>query len=136
MTSVQVQVYSRSWVQSNAMQSSRLIFLLCFQLHVDEARAHDHLANLGFRPAKEHIDRLLLELFTRVQNRLPNQRGETIPLPLAQTDLAYTVGFTGIHVNRTLRKQRIVWLRNQKLEVMDPVSFARAAGVIADVSSF
>ena len=132
ITPVEVQAYSRPLVDNHIVQNPRLAFLICRQACLDGARAHDHLVNLGLRPARERIAHLLLELFSRVQNRLPNQPGEVVPLPITQTDIAQAVGLTGVHVSRTLRilrEQRIIRLRSHTMEVLDPVAFLRAAGV-------
>src|SRR5207248_753797 len=79
----------------------RLAILLCRQITANEARAHDHLANIGLRDARHRIAHLLLELYARVRGRLPAERGETIQLPLSQGQIGQALGLTYVHVCRT-----------------------------------
>jgi CRP-like cAMP-binding protein len=113
----------------------RLAVLLCRQITSDEARAHDHLANLGLRGARERIARLLLEIYVRLRRRLPTEPGETIHLPLSQGHIGQALGLTYVHVSRTLqilREQKIVRFANQKLEIIDPQALMAAAGIDLD----
>src|SRR5262249_50093850 len=115
----------------------RLAVLLCRQITADEARAHDHLANLGLRGARERIAHLLLELYVRLHHRLPNQPSETLHLPLSQGHIGQALGLTYVHVSRTLqilREQKIVRFANQRLEIIDPPALIAAAGVERDLS--
>ena len=52
-----------------------LTVLLWRQVAAGEARAHDHLTNLGLRGARERIAHLLLELYMRLRRQLPTVRG-------------------------------------------------------------
>ena len=96
--------------------NSRLAVLLCRQIASDEARAHDHLANLGLRGARERIAHFLLEIYVRLQRHLPNKPGETLHLPLSQAHIGQALGLTYVHVSRTLhilREQKVVRFANQ-----------------------
>jgi CRP/FNR family transcriptional regulator len=113
----------------------RLAVLLCRQMIADEARAHDHLANLGLRGARERIAHLLLEIYVRLHHSLPNEPGETIQLPLSQGHIGQALGLTYVHVSRTLqilREQKIVRFANQRLEIIDPPALIAAAGLERD----
>jgi CRP-like cAMP-binding protein len=113
----------------------RLAVLLCRQITANEARAHDHLTNLGLRGARERIAHLLLEIYVRLRYRLPVEPGETIHLPLSQGHIGQALGLTYVHVCRTLhilREQKIVCLANHKLEIIDPSALMAAAGIEHD----
>jgi CRP/FNR family transcriptional regulator len=110
----------------------RLGVLLCRQSATNEARAHDHLTNLGLRDSRERIAHLLLELYVRLHQRLPNAPGEIIDLPLSQGHIGQALGLTYVHVCRKLqilREQKIVRLAHHKLEIIDPQSLIATAGV-------
>ena len=110
----------------------RLGVLLCRQSAANEARAHDHLTNLGLRDSRERIAHLLLELYVRLHERLPNVPGEIIDLPLSQGHIGQALGLTYVHVCRKLqilREQKIIRLAHHKLEIIDPRSLIATAGV-------
>jgi len=112
--------------------NSRLALLLCHQITANEARAHDHLTNIGLRSARERIVRLLLELYVRLYDRLPSTPGEVISLPLSQEQIGHALGLTYVHVCRmlrSLREQKIVRLANHRLEIIEPRALIIAAGV-------
>jgi CRP/FNR family transcriptional regulator, anaerobic regulatory protein len=114
----------------------RLALLLCRQIVADEARAHDHLANVGLRGARERIAHLLLEIYIRLRRSLPNEPGEVVDLPLSQGQIGQALGLTYVHVSRTLhilREQRIVGFANHKLEIIDPRALVAAAGIDFDL---
>ena len=114
----------------------RLAVLFCRQITANEARAHDHLTNLGLRGARERIAHLLLEIYVRLRRRLPVEPGETIHLPLSQGHIGQALGLTYVHVCRTLqilREQKIVRLANHRLEIIDPPALMAAAGIEHDV---
>jgi len=105
------------------------------QIASDEARAHDHLTNLGLRGARERIARLLLEIYVRIRRRLPAERGEIIELPVSQGHIGQALGLTYVHVCRTLqvlREQKIVCFANHRLEIIDPPALVAAAGIEVD----
>ena len=113
----------------------RLAVLLCRQITANEARAHDHLTNLGLRGARERIAHLLLEIYVRLRRRLPAEPGEIIQLPLSQGHIGQALGLTYVHVCRTLqilRDQKIVRFANHRLEIIDPSALIAAAGVEYD----
>jgi len=115
--------------------NSRLAVVLCRQIIADEARAHDHLTNLGLRSARERIAHLLLELYVRLYDRLPSTAGEVISLPLSQEQIGNALGLTFVHVSRMLRglrEERIVRLANHRLEIIGPRALIVAAGVCLD----
>jgi len=109
-----------------------LAALLCRQAAANEARAHDHLTNLGLRSSRERIAHLLLELYVRLHRRLPNLPGEIVDVPLSQGHIGQALGLTYVHVCRKLqilREQKIIRLANHKLEIIDPRSLIATAPI-------
>ncbi len=130
-----VYAFARRKLDDIIEANPRLAILLCRQVSANEARAHDHLANIGLRDAKQRIAHLLLELYVRVRGRLPVEPGETIKLPLSQGQVGQAIGLTYVHVCRTLqtlRQRGIVQFANQTLEIIDPPALMAAAGVEPD----
>ena len=129
---VRVYAFPQSKLDSHIESNPRLALLLCRQIMADEARAHDHLTNLGLRGARARIARFLLEIYVRLRRRLPTKPGEIIQLPLSQAHIGQALGLTDVHVCRTLqvlREQKIVRFANQKLEIIDPPALMAAAGI-------
>jgi CRP-like cAMP-binding protein len=103
-----------------------------------EARAFEHLTNVGRRSARERVANLMLELLMRA--RQLNSVGQTprMTLPLMQPHIADALGLASETVCRTLaamRKDGIVVLRAHKLDVLDIDRLAAEAGVSLDQSS-
>jgi CRP/FNR family transcriptional regulator, anaerobic regulatory protein len=133
---VRVYAFPRRELEAIIESNPRLAILLCGQITADEARAHDHLTNLGLRGARERIARFLLELYVRVRRRLPAEPGEVIQLPLSQTHIGQALGLTYVHVCRTLqilRKQKIVRFANHRFEIIDPQALVGASGIDVDM---
>ncbi len=136
---VRVYAFPKYKLDSIIESNPRLALLLCRQITDDEARAHDHLTNLGLRGARDRIARFLLEIYVRLRSRLPTERGEIIQLPLNQGHIGQALGLTYVHVCRTLkslREQKIVRLANHKLEIIDPPALVAAAGIEVDASNY
>lgn len=132
---VRVYPFPRRKLDAIIETNPRLAVLLCRQITADEARAHDHLSNLGVRSARERIARLLLETYVRVRRRLPVEPGETMQLPLSQAHIGQALGLSYVHVCRTLqilRQQKIVRFANHNLEIIDPPALVAAAGIEID----
>ena len=137
LSAVRVYVFPRRKLDAILEANPRLAFLLCRQFRADEARAHDHLINLGLRGARERIARLLLEVYVRLRRRLPSQPGEIVLLPLNQGHIGQTLGLTNVHVCRTLqilREQQIVRFACHKLAIIDPAALVSAAGIEIEVT--
>jgi CRP/FNR family transcriptional regulator, anaerobic regulatory protein len=100
-----------------------------------EARAFEHLTSIGRRAARERVANLMLELLLRA--RQLNSTGQTprMTLPLMQPHIADALGLASETVCRTLaamRKDGIVVLRAQKLDVLDIDRLAAEAGISLD----
>jgi hypothetical protein len=134
---VRVYAFPRGKLDTMIECNPRLAVLLSRQIADDEARAHDHLANLGLRGASEGIAHLLLEIYVRARRLLPAEPGETVQLPLSQGHIGQALGLTYVHVCRTLqilREQKIVRFANHRLEIIDPPALVAAAGIEVDAS--
>jgi CRP-like cAMP-binding protein len=97
-----------------------------------ESRAFEHLTSVGRRTAKERVAHLLLELVLRAQGGTRTPADGTMTLPLMLPHIADGLGLTSETVCRALsamRKERVVNLRGQKLDVIDLKRLAAAAGV-------
>src|SRR4029077_12600406 len=133
---VRVYAFPRGKLDTIIDSNPRLAVRPCRQSAADEARAHDHLTNLGLRGARERIAHLLLEIYVRVRRRLPAEPGEIIQLPLSQGHIGQALGLTYVHVCRTLqilREQKIVRLANHRLVIIDPKALIAAAGIENEV---
>lgn len=107
-------------------------FRLLENLAGAEARAFEHLTSVGRRTAKERVAHLLLELVLRMNVPAATASDNTMTLPLMLPHIADALGLTSETVCRALsamRKDRIVILRGQRLDVLDLKRLAAAAGV-------
>jgi CRP/FNR family transcriptional regulator, anaerobic regulatory protein len=103
-----------------------------------EARAFEHLMNVGRRSARERVANLLVELLTRARRLNPTNQTPRMTLPLMQPHIADALGLASETVCRTLaamRKDGVVVLRAQKLDVLDIDRLAGEAGVELDQAS-
>jgi CRP-like cAMP-binding protein len=103
-----------------------------------EARAFDHLTNVGRRSARERVANLLVELLMRAREVNSVRQTPRMTLPLMQPHIADALGLASETVCRVLasmRKDGIVVLRAQKLDVLDIDRLAGEAGVEIDQAS-
>jgi CRP/FNR family transcriptional regulator, anaerobic regulatory protein len=100
-----------------------------------EARAYEHLTSVGRRSARERVANLLMELLLRARRRVPADGTARMTLPLMQPHIADALGLASETVCRTLaamRRDGVVVLRAQKLEVLDIDRLAEEAGINLD----
>jgi CRP-like cAMP-binding protein len=103
-----------------------------------EARAFEHLTNVGRRSARERVANLICELLVRARQQSAAGQTPRMTLPLMQPHIADALGLASETVCRTLaamRKDGIVVLRAQKLDVLDTGRLAAEAGVTLDHAS-
>jgi CRP/FNR family transcriptional regulator len=103
-----------------------------------EARAFEHLTNVGRRSARERVANLLVELLMRAHQLNPASQEPRMTLPLMQPHIADALGLASETVCRSLaamRKDGIVVLRAQKLDVLDIDRLTGEAGVELDQAS-
>ena len=97
-----------------------------------EARAYEHLTSVGRRTARERVANLLMELLLRIRRVEPAGSTARMTLPLMQPHIADALGLASETVCRTLaamRKDGVLVLRAQKLEVLDIDRLATEAGI-------
>ena len=72
---------------------------------LDAALYRQWLINLGRRAAHQRIAHLLCEIWTRLQ-AIGRAQDAAYELPITQSDLADAVGFSLVHVNKSLKRLR------------------------------
>lgn len=80
-----------------------------------------YMTNIAQRNALEKVAFMMLELFQRLKVRGLN-KGNTVPFPLTQEEIADSLGLTAVHVNRTLQKlehQKLLRLQRHELTILD-----------------
>jgi CRP-like cAMP-binding protein len=100
-----------------------------------EARAFDRLTSVGRRSARERVANLLMELLLRARCIESADSPARMALPLMQPHIADALGLASETVCRVLaamRKDRVLVLRSQKLEVLDVVRLAEEADIDLD----
>jgi CRP-like cAMP-binding protein len=103
-----------------------------------QARTFEHLTSVGRRSARERVANLLLELVMQAQSGPRPDDGRRLAVPLMQAHIADALGLAPETVCRALtsmRKDGIVVLRAQRLEVLDIGRLAREAGMEIDRAS-
>jgi len=97
-----------------------------------EARAFEHLCNVSRRPARARLMHLVLELFYRVNMRLPRTGEDAFFMPLTQRHLADALGLSVEHVNRTVRELRqngLMEIRNREVVLLDVAGCLKEGGI-------
>jgi len=100
-----------------------------------EARAFEHLTSVGRRSARERVAHLIMELLVRARHLNAGGGTARMTLPLMQPHIDDALGLASETVCRSLaamRKDGILVLRAQKLEVLDIDRLAEEAGVEVD----
>jgi CRP/FNR family transcriptional regulator, anaerobic regulatory protein len=97
-----------------------------------EARAFERLTSVGRRSARERVANLLMELLLRACCVESADSTARMTVPLMQPHIADALGLASETVCRVLaamRKDGVLVLRSQKLEVLDVVRLAEEAGI-------
>jgi CRP/FNR family transcriptional regulator, anaerobic regulatory protein len=97
-----------------------------------EARAYEHLTSVGRRTARERVANLLMELLLRARRMESAGSTAKMTLPLMQPHIADALGLASETVCRTLaamRRDGVLLLRAQKLEVQDIDRLSEEAGI-------
>ena len=103
--------------------------LLRHQLHVQSALV-EQLVNLGRRDGRARVAQLLLKLERRLV-RIGHAGPDGYYCPISQYLIADALGLTAIHVNRvlrTLREEKIVTVRRDRVTIHDRARLMEAAG--------
>lgn len=100
-----------------------------------EARAFERLTSVGRRSARERVANLLMELLLRARCVESADSTARMMVPLMQPHIADALGLASETVCRVLaamRKDGVLVLRSQKLEVLDVERLAEEAGIDLD----
>lgn len=95
----------------------------------DEAMVVEHLVSIGRRDALGRTAHLLVELGLRLE-LIGHGTARSYACPINQYQMADALGLTAVHVNRVLRKlreQRLVTVRDGRVEVQDLEGLRRLA---------
>jgi CRP-like cAMP-binding protein len=97
---------------------------------LDAALYRQWLINLGRRNAVQRIAHLLCEIWTRLR-AIGRAQDNTYQFPVTQSDLADAMGFSLVHVNRTLKNLReggLLTFRENEVRVLDWDRLRQVAG--------
>jgi CRP-like cAMP-binding protein len=97
---------------------------------LDAALYRQWLINLGRRAAHQRIAHLLCEIRTRLQ-AIGRAQDAAYELPITQSDLADAVGFSLVHVNKSLKRLRedgLITFRANEVSVHDWERLRSVAG--------
>jgi CRP-like cAMP-binding protein len=104
-----------------------------------EAGAQDHFVNLAGRDARDRLAHLIVELFFRVYRRLPTRRGDSLAIPLTQTQIGEAIGLTSVHVSRmfrALREDGMASYAKGVLTVLNPERLLHVAGTLGRAADY
>lgn len=112
----------------------RFARLLWFSTIVDASIHREWILNLGSRKGSERMGHLFCEMYCRMEVVGLVTDG-SFELPLTQRELGEALGFTPIHVNRTLKELRdrnLADFRSQKVTISDFEKLAQHSGFNPD----
>ncbi|WFL76114.1 Crp/Fnr family transcriptional regulator [Altererythrobacter arenosus] len=84
-------------------QHPRLAYDIVWLAAAEETQLEEHLVALGQRTAKERLVYLAVWLVDRAQISGISDKGNTLTLPITQSQVADMLGLSLVHTNRTLR---------------------------------
>jgi CRP-like cAMP-binding protein len=131
LTAVRACVSSKRSVYQVLRREARFALKLCEVEACQKDRSREHLANVGQRDAFARVTHLIVELFHRAHDRLPETAGEEIAFPLRLAHISDALGITREHASRTLRalrEQGICDARGGVLRILNPVSLLKLSG--------
>ncbi len=98
--------------------------------HLDDMLLYDQIVRLGRQTACGRFAHLMLELRERL-DRVGLAETDSFPMPLTQDVLADVLGFSVVHVNRTvqqLRRDRLLDIRNGTVTLTQPAALQELSG--------
>jgi CRP-like cAMP-binding protein len=127
VTSGSLYAVSPAAVREMLAESGALTMAFWWTQVQEEAFLREQIIRNGRQSAQERIAHLLLELHRRAQ--IVNQAsGDTLRLPLTQTQIADTLGLTPIHTNRVLRRlvrAGYIEMNRQWIRFLEPDALAQ-----------
>jgi CRP/FNR family transcriptional regulator len=131
LTTVRACVSPKRAVYQVLRREARFALKLCEVEACQKDRSRDHLANVGQRDAFARVTHLIVELFRRAHDRLPERAGEETAFPLRLGHISDALGITREHASRTLRalrEQEICDAGCGTLRILNPVSLLKLSG--------
>lgn len=98
--------------------------------HLHDMLLYDQIVRLGRQTACGRFAHLMLELRERLE-RVGLVESDSFAMPLTQDVLADVLGFSVVHVNRTvqqLRRERLLDVRNGQVVLLQPEQLQELAG--------
>jgi CRP/FNR family transcriptional regulator, anaerobic regulatory protein len=135
LTAVRACVAPKRGVYQVLRREARFALKLCEVEACQDTRLLDHLANVGQRDAVARLSHLIVELFHRAHDRLPEREGEETEFPLRLAHISDALGITREHASRTLRTLReegICDAHRRVLRILDPTSLLKLSGFERD----
>jgi CRP-like cAMP-binding protein len=121
LNSCRIATISRQKIFDAMEKYPRIELALWRDTMLDAALYRQWLINIGRRAARQRIAHLLCEIFTRL-DAIGRAQVATYELPITQTDLADALGFSLVHVNKSLKRLReegLLTFRANKVRVHD-----------------
>ena len=134
ITPVRVAPLSRDDIIGIFSKRPRISAALWWSSLQEEAMLRERIVSLGRRDARGRIAYLLCELVWR-HAAVGLTDGDTIQLPLTQTELGDALGLTPVHVNRVLKEFRglgLIAVERRKLSLLDMARLQEVAGFNQD----
>jgi CRP/FNR family transcriptional regulator len=135
LTAVRVCVSPKRGVYQVLRSEARFALKLCETEACQKDQASDHLANVGQRDAFARVIHLIVGLFYRAHDRLPEKAGEETAFPLRLAHISDALGITREHASRTLRalrEQGICDVRAGILRILNPAALLKLSGFEQD----
>jgi CRP-like cAMP-binding protein len=107
-----------------------LAYAIRVMAHLHDMLLYDQIVRLGRQTACGRFAHLMLELRERL-DRVGLADGDSFAMPLTQDVLADVLGFSVVHVNRTvqqLRRERLLDIRNGTVTLTQPAALQELAG--------
>ena len=127
-------VYPREKVKPMLMENPEIAVRFIEMWSRDLSLCHNHLMAVGRKKALESITFLLLELFHRTRQQIPDSyqaEDNSIDFPLTQQDIGDAVGMTKIHVNRVMKSltnDGLIYYHKKKLAILNEEKLSEIAG--------
>jgi len=127
-------VYPREKVKPMLLENPEIAVRFIEMWSRDLSLCHNHLMAVGRKKALESITFLLLELFHRARQQVPDSyqaQDNTIDFPLTQQDIGDAVGITKIHVNRVMKiltNDGLIYYHKKKLAILDEKKLSEISG--------
>jgi CRP/FNR family transcriptional regulator len=135
LTSVRACISPKREVYQVLRREARFALKLCEVEACQKDRSRDNLANIGQRDAFARVTHLIVELFRRAHDRLPEKAGEATEFPLRLAHISDALGITREHASRTLRalrEQGICEAGGRVLRILNPGALLKLSGFEQD----